>query len=166
MKEVKILVSSLGKNADLAQELKKLTEAQDATAEVINLADLNLPLYTTKEAENGIPQAAKDLADKLRSISAFIFVAPEYNGSIPPVMSNTMAWISGTGENWREVFNGKVAAIATHSGGGGLHGLMAMRQQLSYIGMNVLGRQLCTNYQKDLSEKSANAIIKNLLELS
>ena len=70
--------------------------------------------------------------------------------------------MSRSGEDWRDVFNGKSALIATHSGGGGAHVLMAMRHQLSYVGMNVLGRQLLTNYGKQLNDESAIECIKML----
>jgi len=167
MKQIAILVASLGKNVELANKLQELLKEQGGEAFIINLAELKLPLYTTAEAEeNGLPQKVKELADKLLKINKFIFVAPEYNGTIPPAMNNTIAWLSTIGDDWRELFNGKAAVIATHSGGGGMHVLMAMRQQLSYIGMNVLGRQLCTNFQKHLSEKSANAVIENLLSIN
>ena len=56
---------------------------------------------------------------KFIKASGFIICAPEYNGSIPPVLTNIIAWLSVMGDDWRLVFNGKIGLLATHSGGGG-----------------------------------------------
>jgi hypothetical protein len=37
-----------------------------------------------------------------------------------------------------------------------------MRQQLSYLGANVIGRQLHTNYSKELSADSLNGCLSQL----
>ena len=93
------------------------------------------------------------------AVTSFAFVAPEYNGSIPPTLSNAIAWLSVGTEDFRELFNGKGAAIATHSGGGGQKVLVAMRLQLSHLGVNVLGRELLTSSQRELNEDSARAVL-------
>lgn len=166
MKAVTILVASVGKNAELAEVLRRIVAAQGARAEIVNLVQLSLPLYSTVEVERGIPPAVATLTNALRRADSLIIVAPEYNGSLPPVLNNAIAWTGAGSDDWREVFNDKAAALATHSGGGGLHLLMAMRQLLSCIGLNVLGRQLCTTPSKPLSEASAQAVVAALLRLS
>lgn len=93
-------------------------------------------------------------------------MAPEYNGSTPPVWSNALAWICTATEDWRELFNSKSVAIATHRGGDGAQVLMALRNQLAYIGANVLGRQLRTHYKKPLNPELATAVIEQLLTLA
>jgi NAD(P)H-dependent FMN reductase len=82
-------------------------------------------------------------------------------------MSNAIAWISRAGgEDWRNAFNGKYAAVATHSGGGGQKVLSAMRSQLQHLGTTVLARELLTHYQKALNPDSAKAVLEQLLSLS
>ena len=41
--------------------------------------------------------------------SGLIICAPEYNGSIPPIITNMIAWISVSTDNWRDGFNKKVS---------------------------------------------------------
>ena len=69
------------------------------------------------------------------------FVAPEYNGNVPPSFANFLAFCSKSSKDWRELFNTKKAVVA-HSGGGGAHVLMHMRMQLSFIGMMLSGAKL------------------------
>ena len=162
---VSILVSSQGKNLDLGNQFLEYLASKGETAEIIDLSNLDLPLYSPL-TEGSVPAKVIELTEKLIKSRGIIFVAPEYNGSVPPVLNNAIAWVSRTGDDWRHAFNGKPAAIATHSGGGGAHVLMAMRLQLSYIGMNVIGRQLLTNYGKELNHDSMALVIDQLLKMS
>jgi NAD(P)H-dependent FMN reductase len=109
-----------------------------------------------------MPEELAPVAELFRAATRFAFVAPEYNGSIPPTLSNAIAWLSVGTEDFRELFNGKTAAIATHSGGGGQKVLVAMRLQLAHLGVNVLGRELLTSSHKPLNEDSARAVLAQL----
>lgn len=162
MKKLAVIVCSLGKNTELGDKITEIAESEGHQVDTINLVTKELPLYSTKVEELGIPSKAKELADKFRAASSLVVVAPEYNGSMPPVLNNAIAWVSRSGDDWRQAFNGKSVLIATHSGGGGAHVLMAMRQQLSYIGANVVGRQILTNYSKKLNEDSVRDCLKQL----
>jgi chromate reductase, NAD(P)H dehydrogenase (quinone) len=164
MSEVLILVASSGMNVQLGDKLADEVKLQGGSTEVINLVEANLPLFP---AESTIAkQKSIELTGKIRQAKSLIVVAPEYNGSTPPVWSNALAWISTATEDWRESFNSKSVAIATHSGGDGAQVLMALRNQLAYIGANVLGRQLLTHYKKPLNPESATAVIEQLLKLA
>jgi chromate reductase, NAD(P)H dehydrogenase (quinone) len=151
-------------NVPLGQKLADEANAQGATYEILNLVDFELPLYPadSEEAKN----KALALTEKVKTAKSLLVVAPEYNGSIPPVLNNAIAWISTSTKDWRVAFNGKPVALATHSGGGGNHVLLAMRQQFAYIGANVLGRQILTHYQKALAPESATALISELIKYS
>ena len=167
MKTITLLLSSSGKNKELANTLKDIIEKSGAKGSIINLEVLELPLYSGIEEErSGVPKEVIDLKNKMVISDGFIFIAPEYNGSLPPVLINAISWLSRSSDDWREAFNGKIAAIATHSGGGGKNVLMAMRLQLSFLGTNVLGRELLTNYSKQLNISSAEAVIKEILKLA
>lgn len=167
MSKIGILVASASNNRKLGDKLKELATIENVEAEVINLVDLDLPLYSTVEEErNGIPDTAKELANKILSLKAFIIVAPEYNGVMPPVLNNAMAWTSRATESWRDAFNEKIVGLATHSGGGGQKGLQAMRIQFQHLGANILARELLTTYEKPLLEDSAKIMIKQLVKLS
>ena len=167
MSKIGILVSSAGNNRKLGAKLEELASELNVETTVINLVDLNLPLYSTVEEEkNGIPDIAKDLAEKILSLNAFIIIAPEYNGVMPPVLNNAMAWTSRSTDSWRDAFNEKIVGLATHSGGGGEKGLQAMRIMYQHLGANILARELLTTYEKQLNEDSAKKMIAQLVKLS
>ena len=167
MSKIGILVASANNNRKLGEKLQELAEAKGVEVTMINLVDLTLPLYSTVEEErNGIPDTAKDLAEEILALDAFIIVAPEYNGVMPPVLNNAMAWTSRATESWRDAFNEKIIGLATHSGGGGAKGLQAMRIMYQHLGANILARELLTTYEKPLSEKSAKIMIDQLVKLS
>ena len=167
MPKIGILVASSNNNLKLALKLQELALSQNCEVELINLVDLRLPLYSTvEEQENGIPESALDLAEKILALKAFIIVAPEYNGVMPPVLNNAMSWTSRATKDWRDAFNEKIVGLATHSGGGGAKGLQAMRIQFQHLGANILAREILTTYEKPLNEETALGMIKSLVRLS
>lgn len=167
MSKIGILVASSNNNLKLGQKLAEIASQLDVQTELINLVDLNLPLYSTVEEEkNGLPEAAKELAEKILALKAFIVVAPEYNGVMPPVLNNAMAWTSRSTKDWRDAFNDKIVGLATHSGGGGAKGLQAMRIQFQHLGANILARELLTTYEKQLNEDAAKNMIEQLNKFS
>ena len=106
MKNIGILVASVKKNMDLALNIQDVITELGAKGELINLVALDLPMYTSViEDEKGIPKEVKDLAKHLQTFDALIIVSPEYNGSMPPVLNNTIAWVSRVGDDFRAIFN-------------------------------------------------------------
>ena len=158
-----VFFASQGKNMELAQRIGDELMSQSKQFELIDLVGLELPLYDERQEEKYKPSEKLEVVlSKMKASSSQVFIAPEYNGSVPPVLNNFIAWTSRASKDWRECFNEKKCLIATHSGGGGAHVLMSMRSQFSFIGMNVLGRQLLTNYNKELSEESLKASVRQL----
>lgn len=165
-KEILIITASEIKNLELAKSFQEYFKKQSLEVDVINLVDLELPLYSSR-SENKF-RAEELLAEHLPHVekaSGFVFIAPEYNGSTPPVFNNFLAWLSRSNKDWRKFLNGKPAALATFSGGGGFNVLLAMRTQLSFIGMNVLGRQILTHSSKGLDEKSLADVADELIRM-
>ena len=164
---IRILSATSGNNLKLATALEGVVKELGGEAEVVNLEELNLPLYTPPAQKEGTPDSVKTLTEKLSSSKATVWLAPEYNGSIPPVVSNAIAWVSTAGgDDWRDAFNYRYAVVGTHSGGGGAKLVGAMKQQLEHLGTTVLARSIVTNYQKELNPESAKTILGQLLELS
>ncbi len=163
MGEILILSASSGKNLELSKKLQEII-GKRASTKLIDMTGLDFPLYHSKAEGESLPQGVEDLKQDFMHSKGVIFVAPEYNGGVPPVFNNTIAWVSRAGKDWREAFNSKPAVIATHSGSGGIHALSAMRMQLSYVGMNVFGRVLHTHYNKELNEDSAHALMDELIK--
>lgn len=167
MTKIGILVASSNNNQKLALKLKELIVAQNCEALIINLVNFDLPLYSSIEEEkNGIPETVLDLATKIIDLKAFIIVAPEYNGVMPPVLNNAIAWTSRATKNWRDAFNEKIVALATHSGNGGQKGLQAMRIMFQHLGANILAKEILTTYEKPLNEEFAISMIDSLIKLS
>lgn len=163
MKHVTIIVGSNGKNLTLAKQFEEKLTSLGAKVSLIDLVEAELPLYSNKM--NGVKTGAEVIAPFLPALAAerFVFVAPEYNGALPPVFSNFIAWCSTSAKDWRVHFNGKKAAIATFSGGDGFQALMFMRMQLSYIGMTVLGRQINVSNHKNLDPNTLSDVCHQLL---
>lgn len=164
MSDICIISATNNKNLELAKMFAAELEKNSQNYEIIQLAELKLPLYTPQAQAESIPPEIFRQIEKLDNAKALIWCAPEYNGGIPPVVTNFIAWISTCGDkDWRKCFNNKPAVIATFSGGGGMHLLNTLRLQLAYVGMNVLGRQIQANGKKPADPKSIKAIVEQLL---
>ena len=160
-----ICTASSGHNLKLAVRLSEVADELAIPNNVIDLTKTDLPLYTPARDEAGRPPTLGRVEEAFSAASAMLFVAPEYNGSIPPTLSNTIAWLSTQTDDFRSLFALKPVAIATHSGGGGQKVLVAMRLQLGHLGATVLGRELLTTSKKPLNEQSARAVLEQLKAL-
>lgn len=162
--KIVILLASQGRNKDIATTLSTMTSEKGADVELVDLIDLDLPLYSGKKESEGLPKASTELTQKLLEADGIIVMSPEYNGGVPPSLTNAIAWVSRNGDDWRAAFNNKPVLLATHSGGAGLNVLTAMRHQFSYVGSNVIGRTIQANFKAPLNEEGANACIEILLK--
>jgi chromate reductase len=162
---IAILSATKNNNFKLAQKLQEVLTELGGESKMIDLEELELPLYTPTGEANGIPERAQELTKTLIDAKGMIVIGPEYNGSIPPIVNNAIAWVSRSGgDDWRGAFNGKFAVVGTHSGGGGIKVVGAMRAQLEHLGTTVLARSVVTNYGKELNPDSAKAIMGQLLQ--
>ena len=112
-----------------------------------------------------LPSEIIAIKEKLFKTEKWVICAPEYNGSIPPILSNFIAWLSISGDDFRNLFNGQPIAIATFSGGIGLELLTSLRIQLVHLGSQVLGRQLLSSYSKPIDTKTIDDILQRLLQM-
>ena len=78
----------------------------------------------------------------LVSADATIWCSPEYNGGVSPIITNTIAWVSRIGDDWKEGFDGKKTLICSSSGGNGNNFVKGFSIQLSYLGANILEKSL------------------------
>lgn len=162
-----ILVASLNENMNLAKVIQNHLETMNIQSEIINLVALNVTMYdTAKEANEGIPPQILVLAKTMKQSSGYIVVAPEYNYSIPPVLTNVVAWLSRNGESFRELFLLKRIQLATHSGGGGSDLCNALRTQFTKLGAIVVPREIITTYDKHIEEGSLNRILTQFVGIS
>ena len=164
MKKICVITASIGKNLELAQLIVSHLKKHNAEVTLIDLVSLNLPLYSSAaESHHKAEVLVEPFKEQLKA-DAFVFVAPEYNGGPPPVFTNFVAWVSRSTKNWRDTFNRKTGMIATASAGSGLQVLTILRMQLSFIGLNVLGRQVLTHSSKPLDEASLKPVCDQLIK--
>ena len=161
-----ILVASLNENMKLAKKLQEQLTELGSQSEIINLIDLDFPMYSSVREEEGIPLSVHEVVQKLEKAKGYIVVAPEYNYSIPPVLTNTVAWVSRVHSDFREYFKEKNILLATHSGGGGTDVLRDMRTQFSKLGADVLEEEILTTYKKPLDEAYSKKVLQFLLTLN
>lgn len=160
-----IFVASLNENMKLAAKVQEQLKELGKSSEIINLVELNLPMYDSiKEEKKGIPNILNAIMDKMNQSEGYIFISPEYNFSLPPVLVNFIAWVSRTGDDFRTLFSMKKIQLATHSGGGGNDVSNAMRNQFTKLGSIVMPREIITTYQSALREDSSKRILKTYVD--
>lgn len=123
--------------------------ARAAGAEVteVDLRDWPMPLYDGDlEAEQGLPTTVLGFKTLLREHDGLLLACPEYNGSITPLLKNTIDWCSRKAGDEAPLvcFRGKVAGLVAASPGalGGLRALGVVRMLLGGIGVHLLPDQV------------------------
>ncbi len=163
--DVLVIAASNGENLKLAQSFVDQAQAQGSSADLLDLTTLELPLFTPRAKDQGMPNSVQPLQQQLMAAPRWVICAPEYNGSIPPVLTNAIAWLSVQGDDFRSLFNGRPIAMASFSGGGGMELLVSLRIQLTHLGAQVVGRQLLSNYSKPAKDDSIADLIKRLMQM-
>lgn len=164
--DVLVIAASNGQNLQLAERFAAAARQQGQQAEVLDLTAIDLPLFTPRTQAAGTPPELAGLQARLAAAPRWLICAPEYNGSIPPVLTSAIAWLSVQGDDFRALFNGRPVAIATHSGGGGHTVLAALRLQLAHLGAHVVGRQLVSNSSHPAKDESIADLVRRLQHLS
>ena len=122
--------------------------AHGANVVRVDLAGFDLPLYSAALEASDFPPDALKLKTLFAAQDGLLFVSPEYNGSLSPLLKNAIDWASRpTGEEGLvalTAYRGKAAAVmsASLSPFGGLRGLTHLRQILSTIQMLVIPEQV------------------------
>ncbi len=121
--------------------------ALGAEVTLVDLRDYPMPLFNEdEEAANGPPESADKLFELMKSHQGWLLACPEYNGSVTPLLKNTIDWMSRTreGEQRMAAYVGKVTTLMSASAGGlgGMRGLVHVRAILSGIGAIVLPNQV------------------------
>ena len=165
--DVLVIAASNGENLKLAQRFVDQTRAQGSSADLLDLTTLELPLFTPRVKEQeGMPNGIQPLQQQLMAAPRWVICAPEYNGSIPPVLTSAIAWLSVQGDDFRALFNGRPIAIASFSGGNGMELLVSLRIQLTHLGAQVVGRQLLSNYAKPAKDESIADLMQRLIQMT
>lgn len=133
-----------GQMADAAE--KELTR-QGAKVTRITLADYQLPIMNEDlEAEEGIPENAMKLGRLFAEHDGLMICSPEYNASIPPLLKNTVDWISRIsrdGDKPLKPYAGLTVGLCSTSNGAfaGMRGLYHLRAVLMNVGTQIVTEQ-------------------------
>ena len=100
--------------------------------------------YFDQDLEATPPAVVSSLRAAVAAADAVIVVTPEYNGTIPGLLGNTIDWLSRPYDGAPSVLRGKpVLTVAASPGGiGGVRALVSLRTVLGNAGAEVLGAQL------------------------
>jgi chromate reductase len=138
-------------NRKLIQAAVDATRAAGGEVTLIDLADYPLPIYHGDlEDKEGLPDSALRLKALFKDHDALLISSPEYNSSIPPLLKNTIDWVSREwqGESGLLPYQNKVAAIMSATPGalGGMRMLPHLRQILDTLGVIVLPGQFALSH--------------------
>src|ERR1700746_2074616 len=113
----------------------------------VSLGDFPLPIYDGDlQAKSGVPKHAVNLKRMIGAHHGVLLVTPEYNSSVPPLVKNTIDWITRVQDGHEirgQVFREKPFAIAAASESrlGGTRALAALRLILSACRATVIPKQ-------------------------
>ena len=124
-------------NTRLAKLAASVIEKNGGIVDLANMSEFDCPSYNQDlEINNFHPTGAEEFRKRILENDAFIISSPEFNGSMPGFLKNTIDWVS----RFRpQPFNERHALLmsASPSMGGGNHGLWSLRMPLEHLGANV-----------------------------
>ena len=170
MKNILIVSSTKNSNYELSNEIKDFFDyKKDISSLVISLEEFDLPLYNPSLEQKFIQKKSfPDNIEKVKNLilktDALIWCSPEYNGGISPILTNVIAWISRTTNDWKEGFKDKHSLICTSSGGNGLNFIKGFSLQLSYLGSIVMDESIVKTKKKDLDSKEFEDILSKFYD--
>jgi chromate reductase len=160
-------------------------ELAQAGAEVtrISLGDFPLPIYDGDlQTKSGVPKHAINLKRMMSAHHGVLIVTPEYNSSVPPLVKNTIDWVSrvqDAHETRGQVFRERVFAIAAASESrlGGTRCLAALRLILSACQAMVIPNQLALAFAGEAYDdmdrlkqpadiEALGALVRQLIDVS
>jgi len=132
-------------NKKLAQLGRHIADANGIEAVFADLADYHMPIYHGDlENDEGVPERARAFKALLEEYDGVMIVTPEYNAAVPPLLKNTLDWVSRVKDE-PDVFRTRVFAIAGASAGyyGTMRALLMLRQILAVgLGATVIPQQM------------------------
>lgn len=130
-------------NKKLLLEAMQLAENLHVSVEYFDLKESTLPLYDGDlEVEEGQPNQAKRLREKMIPVSLVFIAACEHNASVSAALKNALDWASRSleGKPSREAFKDKLFFLmgASPGGTGAARGLIHLRAILENNGAIVI----------------------------
>jgi chromate reductase, NAD(P)H dehydrogenase (quinone) len=150
-------------NAKLAAVVAADLRSAGMDVTLANLRDYPMPIYDgDAEAAEGLPDGARRFKELVRQHDAVLLASPEYNGSLPALLKNTIDWISrpAPGERSLAVLRGKPVALlsASPGPGAGKRVLRHLREWLELIGMKPLAAQVNVAQAAEAFDAAGNLV--------
>jgi chromate reductase len=124
-------------NTKLAKLAAQVIEKNGGRVDFANMSEFDCPSFNQDlEIKDIHPAGAIEFGKRLEANDAFIISSPEYNGSIPGFLKNTIDWVS----RFRpQPFNEKNALLmsASPSMAGGNRALWSLRIPFEHLGVRV-----------------------------
>ncbi len=124
-------------NTRLAELAAVTIEANGGDVDRASMRDFDTPSYNSDAQDSdGFPPGAEELRRRLEHCDAFVISAPEYNGSMPGVLKNTIDWVSRFSP---QPFNESYGLLMSASPSmiGGNRGLWALRVPFEHLGARI-----------------------------
>jgi chromate reductase len=143
MKKILVFAGSIRIGAlsgKLAAHVARELALMNAEVTFISLADYEMPLYNGDlEKDEGVPENAKKLRKMMLAHEGIYIATPEYNASMPPLLKNSIDWVSRAREPAENPFRKCTFALGATSNGrfGGYRCLYHLRQSLE-LGLSTL----------------------------
>jgi NAD(P)H-dependent FMN reductase len=149
----------------------------------ISLGDFPLPIYDGDlQTKSGVPKNAINLKRMIGAHHGVLIVTPEYNSSVPPLVKNTIDWVTrvqDVQEMRGQVFRERAFAIAAASESrlGGTRALAALRLVLTACHATVIPNQLALSFAGEAYDdmdslkhpadiEALNALVRQLIDVS
>jgi chromate reductase len=124
-------------NARLAELAADVIEGNSGTVDRASMRDFDTPSYNADVQEReGFPAGAEAMLERLRDSDGFVIAAPEYNGSMPGVLKNSIDWVSRFKPQPFNEHHGLLMS-ASPSMMGGNRGLWALRVPFEHLGARI-----------------------------
>ncbi len=137
------ILAIAGSNSDTSINKMLVTYAAsfipDAEVEIVDMNAFEMPIYKhQREVESGVPQEAKNFAEKIDAADILLVSLSEHNGTYSSAFKNVFDWTSRIKD--RAVWNEKpMLLMATAPGGrGGLGVLEAAEKRFPLHGGNII----------------------------
>lgn len=132
--------------------------------EYVDLAEYNVPLLTSPvhpmmSNKNYDDPKVQAWSDKIDSLSAFVFVTPEYNHGVPGGFKNA---VDVLGAEWI----GKPVAFIGHGSVGGVRAIEQWRQIVSNFSMPIVRAELNFNLFVDFKDGEFTPAERHAAEIS
>ena len=155
-------------NRRLARQAAQMATAAGAETMLLELGDLDIPMYNADLEARGTPLDVLCLKQLMWEHPAWIIASPEYNGSYTALLKNTIDWASSPvagHATWNDgtlPFRGKVVGMLSASNGrlGGLRSQSHLAPLLMNLGCWVAPQAFALHGAASAFDEASGALIE------